>query len=215
MSVDRNTVKQIAKLARIRVPDDQLDHLAGELSNILEAQNSVTPGGSIRLGPERIVIEPSGNFESIEEMRRAIVQLPDSEEVLYLEDLVEITRDYVDPPVNRVHTGAGALLFHAEEPSFPLRHCEERRAELGAAEPVPCAARNDAKGGASTRCQATRAPASLERGSPRQRTGASAQDERRADNHQPEHIIRSALRCSQRSPGSRASRTSSRWRCAR
>ena len=35
MSVDRNTVKQIAKLARIRVPEDQLDHLAGELSNIL------------------------------------------------------------------------------------------------------------------------------------------------------------------------------------
>ncbi len=35
MSVDRNTVKQIAKLARIRVPEDQLDHLAGELNNIL------------------------------------------------------------------------------------------------------------------------------------------------------------------------------------
>jgi aspartyl-tRNA(Asn)/glutamyl-tRNA(Gln) amidotransferase subunit C len=35
MSVDRNTVKQIAKLARIRVPEEQLDHLAGELTNIL------------------------------------------------------------------------------------------------------------------------------------------------------------------------------------
>ena len=35
MAVDRATVAQIAKLARIRVPEDQLDALAGELSNIL------------------------------------------------------------------------------------------------------------------------------------------------------------------------------------
>ncbi len=35
MAVDRATVAQIAKLARIRVPKDRLDALAGELSNIL------------------------------------------------------------------------------------------------------------------------------------------------------------------------------------
>ena len=91
-----------------------------ELSDILEAQNIVTPGGSIRLGPERIVIEPSGSFESLEDVRRAILQLGDSEEVLYLEDIVEIHRDYIDPPVERVHTGRGAVLFHSEEPSFPV-----------------------------------------------------------------------------------------------
>ena len=91
-----------------------------ELSNILEAQNIVTPGGSIRLGPERIVIEPTGSFESLDEVRRAIVQLPNSEEVLYLEDLVEIRRDYIDPPVDRVHTGRGAVLYHAGAPSFPV-----------------------------------------------------------------------------------------------
>lgn len=36
MSLDRKTVEQIAFLARIRVPDDQLDSLAGELSGILQ-----------------------------------------------------------------------------------------------------------------------------------------------------------------------------------
>ncbi len=35
MAVDRATVAQIAKLARIRVPEDQLDALSGELNNIL------------------------------------------------------------------------------------------------------------------------------------------------------------------------------------
>jgi aspartyl-tRNA(Asn)/glutamyl-tRNA(Gln) amidotransferase subunit C len=35
MSVDKSTVVNIAKLARIRVPEEELDGLAEELSNIL------------------------------------------------------------------------------------------------------------------------------------------------------------------------------------
>ncbi len=35
MAVDRATVRRIAALARIEVPDGDLDKLAGELSNIL------------------------------------------------------------------------------------------------------------------------------------------------------------------------------------
>ncbi|OAN48108.1 asparaginyl/glutamyl-tRNA amidotransferase subunit C [Paramagnetospirillum marisnigri] len=35
MSLDKATVRNIANLARIEVRDDELDHLAGELSNIL------------------------------------------------------------------------------------------------------------------------------------------------------------------------------------
>jgi multidrug efflux pump subunit AcrB len=90
-----------------------------ELSNILEAQNIVTPGGSIRLGPERIVVEPSGNFESIEDVGTTIVPLPDSEEVLYLRDLVSVSRGYIDPPSSKVHTGSGAIRFHSRNLTFP------------------------------------------------------------------------------------------------
>ncbi|MGE5547444.1 MAG: Asp-tRNA(Asn)/Glu-tRNA(Gln) amidotransferase subunit GatC [Solirubrobacterales bacterium] len=35
MSLDKNTVRSIAELARIEVPEEELEHLAGELSNIL------------------------------------------------------------------------------------------------------------------------------------------------------------------------------------
>ncbi len=35
MAVDKSTVRHIARLARIKVAEDDLDHLAGELSNIL------------------------------------------------------------------------------------------------------------------------------------------------------------------------------------
>ena len=35
MSLDKNRVRTIANLARLEVRDDELDHLAGELSNII------------------------------------------------------------------------------------------------------------------------------------------------------------------------------------
>ncbi len=36
MSVDKSTVVRIAELARIRVPEEELEKLAGELAKILE-----------------------------------------------------------------------------------------------------------------------------------------------------------------------------------
>ena len=36
MSLDKATVKNIANLARLEVPDEELDHLASELSNIMQ-----------------------------------------------------------------------------------------------------------------------------------------------------------------------------------
>ena len=36
MSLDQATVRNIANLARLEVPEEDLDHLAGELSNILK-----------------------------------------------------------------------------------------------------------------------------------------------------------------------------------
>lgn len=36
MAIDRSTVSKIATLARIRVPERELDHLAGELQGIVQ-----------------------------------------------------------------------------------------------------------------------------------------------------------------------------------
>ena len=36
MSLDKETIKNIANLARIKVPDDNLDHLTKELSSIMD-----------------------------------------------------------------------------------------------------------------------------------------------------------------------------------
>jgi multidrug efflux pump subunit AcrB len=68
-----------------------------QLSQILAQQNVVMPGGSVRVGKERIELEPSGNFESLDDIRRTTLLLPGSSDLIYLEDIVTIKRGYKDP----------------------------------------------------------------------------------------------------------------------
>jgi multidrug efflux pump subunit AcrB len=72
-------------------------------ANLVQAltnQNVVLPGGSINADGRVIVIEPSGNFESIEEIKNIQVQVPDTGQVVYLQDIVNVRRSFVDPPSN-------------------------------------------------------------------------------------------------------------------
>ena len=68
-----------------------------QLSQMLAQQNVVVPGGAVKVGRERIELEPSGNFESIDDIRRATIALPGTGEVIHLEDIAEIKRSYKDP----------------------------------------------------------------------------------------------------------------------
>jgi multidrug efflux pump subunit AcrB len=71
---------------------------------MLQERNIILPGGDIRTQYEKIVIEPTGNFESVDDIGRSVVQLPDSSQVVRLEDIVTIKRMYVDPPKEIMHT---------------------------------------------------------------------------------------------------------------
>jgi multidrug efflux pump len=73
------------------------------LKNALQQRNIIQPGGEIDVANETIALEPSGNFSSVEELRRNVIRLPRSEELVYLEDIVDIYRGYVDPPEGLVH----------------------------------------------------------------------------------------------------------------
>lgn len=69
------------------------------LSAVLANANILSTGGSLVSGRERIVLEPTGNIESVEALRRTVIQLPDNS-VVYLGDIVSIVRGYVDPPAS-------------------------------------------------------------------------------------------------------------------
>ncbi len=74
-----------------------------QLAQILDSLNIVLPGGHVSTEDERIVLEPTGSFESIEDLRRTVINLPGRPGALYLEDLASITRGYIDPPESRMH----------------------------------------------------------------------------------------------------------------
>ncbi len=68
-----------------------------QLSQILGSVNIIQGGGHIKAGRGRITLEPTGNFESIDDLKRTVVQMPGSQSIVYLEDIANIYRDYADP----------------------------------------------------------------------------------------------------------------------
>ncbi len=69
-----------------------------QLKQILESQNIIASGGNVNTGDERISLEPTGNLESVEDLRRSVLQLPGRSDLVYLEDIARVERGTVDPP---------------------------------------------------------------------------------------------------------------------
>ena len=83
---------------------------SNQLAQALSARNIVSPGGSLVLGAERIELEPSGSFESVEDIGRTILRVPGSERVFYLADIARIYRGFVDPPQSKVRASGEPAL---------------------------------------------------------------------------------------------------------
>lgn len=81
-----------------------------QLANHLQAINILASGGEIRYGPERIVLEPSGNFESVFDLERAVIALPGDGDLVYLGDIARVYRAYEDPARTRVHANGEEAL---------------------------------------------------------------------------------------------------------
>ena len=71
---------------------------------LLESVNAVVPGGEIHTDVERIALDPSGDFESLDDLRRTVVTLPGRSDLVALQDLASISRGYQDPPADRVYS---------------------------------------------------------------------------------------------------------------
>jgi multidrug efflux pump len=81
----------------------ELGMSAGQLGQLLRNRNIIIPGGDILVGSERIALEPTGNFDNLDDLRRTVIKLPNTPQVVYLEDVAEISRGYVDPPEIVLH----------------------------------------------------------------------------------------------------------------
>ena len=70
----------------------------GEINDTLVQQNVVLPGGRIDAAGQDIIVEPSGNFRSVEDIQRVLITIPGTEQTVVLKDLLEVERGYIDPP---------------------------------------------------------------------------------------------------------------------
>lgn len=79
-----------AKLAQVGLT-------AGQLQNIISESNIIIPSGQINLGEERIILEASGNFESVEAIQNLVIPIGRQGETVLLGDLANVERGYVSP----------------------------------------------------------------------------------------------------------------------
>jgi len=81
-----------------------------QLAQILSARNITAPGGDVITESERIVLEPSGNFESLDDLRNTVINLPGSRDLILLQDIADIQRGYIDPPESMVRASGSRSL---------------------------------------------------------------------------------------------------------
>ena len=75
---------------------------AGQLQGIIASTNIVFPGGQVSLEDERIVLEPTGNYESVEDLKKTLIPLGQSGTSVELGGIAKITRAYKTPTDNIV-----------------------------------------------------------------------------------------------------------------
>ncbi|MEL7065079.1 MAG: efflux RND transporter permease subunit, partial [Bacteroidota bacterium] len=70
---------------------------AGQLQNIISTTNILFPGGQVNLEEESIILEPTGNFESIEDLKKLIVPIGQTGGSVFLGDITRIRKGYEVP----------------------------------------------------------------------------------------------------------------------
>lgn len=86
---------------------------AAKLSQTIASTNILNSGGQINLGDERIILEPTGNFNSVEDIKNMLIQVGNGQQLVKLGDITKVTKGYIDPPKQIVSVnGLKAITLH-------------------------------------------------------------------------------------------------------
>jgi multidrug efflux pump len=67
------------------------------LGSVLSARNIIAPGGAFETGQQKVILNPSGQFENVNAIGNVAVSASSTGAPVYLRDLVEISRGYQSP----------------------------------------------------------------------------------------------------------------------
>ncbi|WP_109436609.1 MULTISPECIES: efflux RND transporter permease subunit [Aquimarina] len=86
---------------------------ATKLQQSIAEINILNSGGQINVGDERIILEPTGNFNSIDDIRNMLIAIGNGAQLVKLGDITTITKGYIDPPTQKVRVnGKDAISLH-------------------------------------------------------------------------------------------------------
>ena len=86
---------------------------ASKLQSIISSTNILSSGGQVNLDDERIILEPTGNFNSVKDIERMLVPVGDGDQLVYLGDITTVKKGYINPPKQIVTVnGNDAISMH-------------------------------------------------------------------------------------------------------
>ncbi|GAB5379715.1 MAG: efflux RND transporter permease subunit VexD [Aliiglaciecola sp.] len=89
-----------------------LGQTVNTIYQVLEQQNAVSPAGNVQAGNRRLVIQPSGSIDSVEEIRDLVVSTDNEGTLIYLRDVATVTRSYQTPLTDEIrYNGQPAIGF--------------------------------------------------------------------------------------------------------
>lgn len=86
--------------------------LPGQVVGALQANNTAIPGGAVDVGPRKFNIKTSGNYRSLEDIRRTVVA-GDAGHVVLLQDVADVAWDYGDATYVGRYNGRRAVFVSA------------------------------------------------------------------------------------------------------
>lgn len=87
---------------------------ASKLQNIIGVTNILSSGGEINVNDERIILEPTGNFNTLDDLKKVLIPVgANNNQLLALEDITTIKKGYINPSTQKVSVnGKNAISFH-------------------------------------------------------------------------------------------------------
>ncbi|GAG63277.1 unnamed protein product [marine sediment metagenome] len=83
------------------------------LREIINNTNILNSGGEITIEDERIILEPTGNFNSVSDIQNMLIPIGNSGQVVTLGDVTSVQKGYLTPPKQIVRVnGLTALSLH-------------------------------------------------------------------------------------------------------
>ncbi len=75
----------------------QLGITPQNIETAIKSRNEMLSSGNIVMGNDELILNSTGDFSSIEDIENTVINIPGSNEIIYLKDIAKVGRGYLDP----------------------------------------------------------------------------------------------------------------------